>query len=55
MIPIDTVVKPWGKVSMIRTIEGERYYFLIDEDGHVSMIPDFVVEHEAKSLKKEAK
>ena len=39
IIPIGTKTK-FGKVGMVRTIEGERYYFMVDNDHHsVSMIP----------------
>ncbi len=43
IIPLGTVVKPWGKVAAVR-YDGERYYFLIDKDGSVSMMPADVVE-----------
>jgi len=43
IVPIDTETQ-WGKVAMIRTIEKERYYFMIDKDGGISMMPADVVE-----------
>lgn len=43
MLPIGQKTK-WGKIAMIRTIEGERYYFMIDKSGCVAMMPSDVVE-----------
>ena len=43
IIPIGTKTK-WGKIAAIRTIEGERYYFMVDKDGGVAMMPANVVE-----------
>ena len=43
MVSIDTQTQ-WGKVAMIRTIEKERYYFMIDKEGGIAMIPADVVE-----------
>ena len=43
MLKIGTKTK-WGKVAMIRTIEKERYYFMIDKYGGVAMMPADVVE-----------
>jgi hypothetical protein len=38
----------FGKISMIRLIDGERYYFCVDEDGDVSMIPESTLEEMEK-------
>ena len=47
-LSIGTKVKGWGKVASVRTFtEGgitERYYFLIDKNGDVSMMPADVIE-----------
>jgi hypothetical protein len=43
MIPLGTNVKPYGKVSAVGCIQGERYYWLLSKEGVVSMIPaDFL-------------
>jgi len=34
----------WGVVSMIAILSGERYYWMIDKHGTVSMMPAIVVE-----------
>lgn len=44
LVIIGTVVKPCGQVSMIGWISGERYYWLRDSSGSVSMMPADVVE-----------
>lgn len=36
----------WGKAVMVRTIEGERYYWFVDKHGTVAMIPAFMVEED---------
>lgn len=44
MKSIDSKTK-WGRVAMIRTIEKERYYFMVSNKGKcVSMMPADVVE-----------
>jgi hypothetical protein len=42
--PLGQIVKPWGKIGAIGFVKGERYYFLIDREGSVSMMPADVVE-----------
>ncbi len=44
MIPLDTEVKPYGKVQMIGYTGGERYYWLVN-DYSVSMLPASLIEH----------
>lgn len=48
VVPIGTVVKPWGKVIAIYwTGTGklrERYYILQDKHGDLSFMPSVVVE-----------
>ena len=45
LIPLDTYVHPWGKVTMVRLLDGERYYWFVDYNGCVSMMPACAVEH----------
>ena len=37
-------VRPWGKITAVGVVGGERYYWLEDRRGSVSMIPADVVE-----------
>lgn len=34
----------WGKISMIGITGGERYYWMVDKDRTVSMMPASIVE-----------
>ena len=43
MLLLETKTK-YGTISAIACIEGERYYFLIDRFGTVSMLPADVLE-----------
>lgn len=43
-VPLGTYRKHYGKISAVGITGGERYYWLIDEDGTVSMMPWFVIE-----------
>jgi hypothetical protein len=43
MIPLGTVVKPYGKVSAVANIDGERYYFM-EKRGDVAMMPAVLIE-----------
>jgi len=38
LLPLGTVVKPYGKLGMIAWL-GERYYFFVGEDNSVAMVP----------------
>jgi hypothetical protein len=40
---IGAVVMPYGQVSAVGYIHGERYYWFVN-GGSVSMIPSFIVE-----------
>lgn len=40
--------KAYGKVAMMRTIQGEPYRFFINENGCVSMIPLTALQEEQK-------
>jgi hypothetical protein len=44
MIPMDAILEPYGKVGMIGSLSGERYYWFIQTDKSVSMMPASVVE-----------
>lgn len=48
IIPLGTVVKPWGKIVAIGFISGERYYWFVEinDPNCVAMIPGFMVESE---------
>jgi len=43
MIPMDAELKPYGKVGMIGSLSGERYYWFVDGNA-VAMMPASVVE-----------
>ncbi len=43
-LEIGLTVSPYGKIAAIMLTGGERYYFLIDEVGTVSMMPASVIE-----------
>lgn len=42
-LPIDTKT-PWGPIGAVGVVGGERYYWMIDKHGVVSMMPACVVE-----------
>lgn len=44
VLDVGKTVKPYGKIAAIMLTGGERYYFLIDKHGVVSMIPALVIE-----------
>lgn len=46
LIPLDTEIKPWGKLVGIHSRNGERQYFFIDIHNVVSLIPADLVEKE---------
>jgi len=46
MLKLGTVVKPYGKVSAVGFISGERYYWFVDKYGSVAMMPASAVERE---------
>jgi len=48
IIPLGTVVKPWGKIVAVGITGGERYYWFVEVDAPncVAMIPGFMVEQE---------
>lgn len=44
-LPLGTETE-WGTIEMIGLTGGERYYWMVDKDGCVAMIPAFMVEAE---------
>ena len=44
-IPLGTIVEPYGKVAQVGWV-GERYYWLIDEEGTIAMMPADVIEQD---------
>lgn len=48
---LGTNVNPWGKIGMVGVTGGERYYWLTDDRGMVSMIPADMVENAAREVK----
>lgn len=40
---------PWGEIVGVSIRDGERFYFLLDADKTVSLMPADVVEANAKS------
>lgn len=40
IIPTGTKVEPYGVVVAIHSHAGERSYFMVDEDGVVTMMPE---------------
>jgi len=48
IIPLGTVTS-WGKVDMVGITGGERYYWMTDRRGVVSMMPADVVEKDVKA------
>lgn len=51
IVPLGTIVKPWGRVAAVGFTGGERYYWLIDEHETVSMMPASVVEPRYKEAR----
>jgi len=43
IIPIGTKIKPYGVIKMVGWV-GERYYWLIDKDNTISMMPASLIE-----------
>jgi hypothetical protein len=35
---------PWGKLVMVGSLQGERYYWFVDAFGSISMMPACAVE-----------
>ena len=46
MLIIGTVVEPWGEIVAVGHV-GERYYWLLDDDGTISMIPAPTIEEDS--------
>lgn len=47
-LAIGTVVKPYGKIAAVGILSGERYYWLIDKQKTVSMMPADEIERRVK-------
>lgn len=43
-VSLGTVIKLYGKVGAVGITGGERYYWLVNADGGVTMMPWFVIE-----------
>lgn len=46
-LPLGTPTR-WGPISAVGTTGGERYYWMVDADGCVSMMPTDVVEDQRR-------
>ena len=44
LLPLGTKTE-YGKIEMIGFVGGERYYWMVDRFGCVSMIPAFMLEN----------
>ena len=44
ILPLGTKVPPYGTIQMIGMLAEERYYWMVSEDGAVSMMPASVIE-----------
>lgn len=43
-IPLGTSIEPYGEVSAVGSIDGERYYWMVDWRGDVAMLPACTLE-----------
>jgi hypothetical protein len=43
LIALGTIVTPHGRVAAVGVLRGERYYWMIDHAGTVSMMPAIVI------------
>lgn len=50
MINLGTIIEPWGKVAAVGITGGERYYWLINKHGTVSMIPATDIEEQRRRI-----
>jgi hypothetical protein len=48
LIPLGTKTQ-WGNIAMVGFTGGERYYWMKDKHGCVSMMPAFIVEQQEKN------
>ena len=44
MVKLGIVTKEWGKIAAIACISGERFYFMVDDNKDVAMMPATLVE-----------
>lgn len=54
VVPLGTKTK-WGEVTGVSMRDGERYYFILEKGGLVSLFPADVVEPEVAASKGGAK
>lgn len=47
-LPLGTETE-YGTIEMIGCLNGERYYWMVDQDGMVSMMPDFIIERDGNT------
>ena len=47
-LKLGDVIEPYGKLGMIQTIDGERYYFFEDKHGSVAMIDAWSIHNQSK-------
>ncbi len=55
-LSLGTIVEPWGEIAMVGSGGGvfsERYYWLVDDMGGVSMMPADVIERAASAERTE--
>jgi len=43
-LQLGTLIKPYGKIAAVGMLKGERYYWLCDTWGVVSMMPASLIE-----------
>lgn len=44
LVPIGTIIKPYGKVSAVGCLQGERYYWFVASDKSIAMMPACMIE-----------
>ena len=52
IIPLGTMTQ-YGEIVMVGCLQGERYYWMIDHFGVVSMIPDCALDQPPKAPESE--
>jgi len=45
LVALGTEIKPYGRISAVGWV-GERYYWLVNKRGDVSMIPASIIERD---------
>lgn len=54
VIPLGNIVEPYGRIQMVGTTLGERYYWLEDKYGTISMMPADVIEERHMLMSRES-